>query len=241
MCERAGPALSLMDIEKDQTEPNRQLSEPTQKDLESALWDVLTENCDPARWQLNGTEAKSAISDLCRPRWPRLLSVPETWIPRMIAERLEAHGFRVPWRQTHGPGDLGRQGGGTQLLDILRAWERDGRVESVTGADAEHEDIGGRVVRGETAWRLKDGGTPLGGVACEWKPSPGFVGVKTIGMAERFRKNGENPPRTTIDVWISRAENQGTAVTKEYAPDSNEVHLPEAWVLEQIKQWNPRT
>ena len=174
------------------------VSEPTQIDLERALWDVLTENCDPAQWQLNGTEAKSAISDLCRPRWPRLLSVPETWIPRMIAERLEAHGFRVPWRQTHGPGDLGRQGGGTQLLDILRAWERDGRVETVTGADAEYADIDGRIVRGESAWRPGKRKVPPRDTPTH---SPDFTSVDWFGKRYTFAKG--NQAESVRELWAA--------------------------------------
>lgn len=74
-----------------------------------------------------------------------------------------------------------------------------------------------------------------------WEPSPGFVGVKTIMYDERFQKKGKNPPRTTIDAWIKSAARAGNPIRKEMAADSQEVHIPENWVHEQIRGWNPRT
>lgn len=73
-----------------------------------------------------------------------------------------------------------------------------------------------------------------------WQPPPGYIGVKTICTDARFRKSGKNPPRSTIDVWIRAAERNKCKPRIVRAPDSQEVHLPEDWVLEQIKRWNPR-
>lgn len=71
-----------------------------------------------------------------------------------------------------------------------------------------------------------------------WVPPPGFVGTKAITSSERFRKDGKNPPRTTIDHWITRA---GDTLKREMDPATREVYLPETWVLEQIRTWNPRS
>ena len=73
-----------------------------------------------------------------------------------------------------------------------------------------------------------------------WEPPTGYVGVKTVARDRRFRKNGKNPPRTTIQEWIRRAEQRGSPVKVIRAPDSKEVHLPEKWVHEQIALWHPR-
>ncbi len=74
-----------------------------------------------------------------------------------------------------------------------------------------------------------------------WKPPLGYVGVKTICSDERFRKNGKNPARTTIHAWIKCGQRTGIPVSVLKAPDSQEVHVPENWVMDQISTWNPRT
>lgn len=73
-----------------------------------------------------------------------------------------------------------------------------------------------------------------------WVPPLGYVGRKTICNDARFRKGGKNPPLTTIDVWVKAAEREGNPVKIEKAPDNGENHYPEAWIVEQIRNWNPR-
>jgi len=73
-----------------------------------------------------------------------------------------------------------------------------------------------------------------------WQPPPGYVGVKTVCNDPRFQKNGKNPPRSTIDGWIDAAARRRERITKVCAPDTREVHLPEEWVHERIREWNPR-
>ena len=68
-----------------------------------------------------------------------------------------------------------------------------------------------------------------------WSPSPGYVGTKRIMRDERFRKNGKNPPRTTLQQW------QKSNPPVERAPDSGELFYPESWVLDCIRTWHPRT
>ncbi|NLX21651.1 MAG: hypothetical protein GXY55_08255 [Phycisphaerae bacterium] len=69
-----------------------------------------------------------------------------------------------------------------------------------------------------------------------WIPPPGYVGVKTICNDARFRKNEKNPPRTTIDVWL---KSDKLVVHKD--PATQEVHVPESWILDRISRWTPRT
>lgn len=76
---------------------------------------------------------------------------------------------------------------------------------------------------------------PSKGLA-RWRPPPGYVGTKEIGIDNRFKKDGKNPPRTTIDVWLKKHP-----TTKIPAPDSREIHISETWVLERIAGWNPRS
>jgi len=76
--------------------------------------------------------------------------------------------------------------------------------------------------------------------AHEWQPRSGFVGTKTICNDRRFQKDGKNPPRTTIDVWITAARNHDTPPETDYDPATNELYLPESWVFDQIYRWSPR-
>lgn len=69
-----------------------------------------------------------------------------------------------------------------------------------------------------------------------WAPPVGYVGVNTIMTHERFQKRGKNPPRTTIQTWQRRSD----APKPVKAPDNNEVHLPEVWIMQQIATWNPQ-
>ncbi len=73
-----------------------------------------------------------------------------------------------------------------------------------------------------------------------WEPPSGYVGAKTICSHERFRKNGKNPPRTTVHAWIKRSRDTDEPVDVVKSPDSHEVHIPEDWVADHIRTWNPR-
>jgi hypothetical protein len=76
-----------------------------------------------------------------------------------------------------------------------------------------------------------------------WEPPPGFVGMTNIMFDMRFKKNGKNPPRTTIQVWTDKARKSGALVVGETyikAPDNKMVYVPESWVTGQIALWNPR-
>lgn len=73
-----------------------------------------------------------------------------------------------------------------------------------------------------------------------WEPQPGYVGTKTITTDERFRKDGKNPPQSTMQRWVKRSEKEGEPVHTDKAPDSGEKFYPEQWVLEQIERWHPQ-
>lgn len=97
-----------------------------------------------------------------------------------------------------------------------------------------------------------------------WQPPPGFEGRKSVCTHQRFRKDGKNPPATTIDVWVKAAERAGRTVTHVrdplseeraddpvgrlehrellifHAPDSGECFYPERWIMDRIRTWNPR-
>lgn len=73
-------------------------------------------------------------------------------------------------------------------------------------------------------------------VNAPWSPPAGYVGSKTIEHDERFRKNGKNPPRTTLQLWQNRSRD----LKMVQDPASNENYYPEEWVREQIKLWHPR-
>jgi len=68
-----------------------------------------------------------------------------------------------------------------------------------------------------------------------WEPPAGYVSVQKIMSDERFRKNGKNPQRSTIQRWM---ETRGTKVVKH--PHKHLVHVPEEWAHEQIERWTPR-
>lgn len=74
----------------------------------------------------------------------------------------------------------------------------------------------------------------------QWRPPEGYVGAKQISTAPRFQKKGKNPPRTTLQEWEKRSSKSKSPIHVVKAPDSNECYYPEAWVHEQIQQWNPR-
>jgi hypothetical protein len=98
-----------------------------------------------------------------------------------------------------------------------------------------------RAILGEVRHDLEGSRTtPEAPALRKWQPKAGYIGVKTICTDARFRKNGKNPPRSTIEVWMKRAQRIRKPVKVVKAPDSGEVHLPEVWVLKQVKRWNPR-
>ncbi len=74
----------------------------------------------------------------------------------------------------------------------------------------------------------------------EWGPPEGYVGTKTITLDQRFRKDGKNPPRTTIDAWYAAAKRAGQAPAKAHDPSTHELFLPESWVHERMATWSPR-
>lgn len=75
----------------------------------------------------------------------------------------------------------------------------------------------------------------------QWEPPSGYVGLNSIcgrdGIPgdERYRKDGKNPARSTIQGWRERDNPHF-----ERAPDSGELYFEEKWVMSSIKTWNPR-
>jgi hypothetical protein len=68
-----------------------------------------------------------------------------------------------------------------------------------------------------------------------WEPPAGYVSVSDIMSKPEFRKDGKNPPRTTIQKW---ADTDGMEAVK--APDTQECHYPREWAKGHVKTWNPR-
>jgi hypothetical protein len=95
-------------------------------------------------------------------------------------------------------------------------------------------DFGALALRGKGHGVAAMGDTkPLPAI---WKPPADYVGVKTILQDRRFRKDGKNPPRTTIQQW----ERDHSPPARVADPASGEIYLPETWVDERWKEWSPR-
>ncbi len=74
-----------------------------------------------------------------------------------------------------------------------------------------------------------------------WQPPDGYVRTSEIKFNPRFKKTGKNPVESTIQRWVERAKRNKKSVEIVKAPDTHENHYAEAWVLEQIELWNPRS
>lgn len=72
------------------------------------------------------------------------------------------------------------------------------------------------------------------GAGDPWPPV-GNVAVSTITHGAKYKKNGKNPARTTIQQWEKRE-----SVAKAYHPQSNEVAYPQEWVSRHWNKWSPR-
>lgn len=75
----------------------------------------------------------------------------------------------------------------------------------------------------------------------DWSPPCGYVGRKTVCTDKRFQKKGKNPSPTTIDGWVNSAKKQDQLIAIEKDPATGENYYPEAWIMERIATWNPRT
>jgi hypothetical protein len=69
-----------------------------------------------------------------------------------------------------------------------------------------------------------------------WTPPAGSVGAKTVCQDARFRKQGKNPSRSTIQRWERKA--RGGRVGSD--PRSGEIYYAEKWVEDRWGEWNPR-
>lgn len=105
------------------------------------------------------SDTDAMLHECTRRSWPAVASVPENRIRDLVRDELQRRELRPPWPDggnVHCA--LYKQSGGPMILDLLHELEQQGTVERVTGAGAEYEQLDGRVVTGETAWRPK--GTP---------------------------------------------------------------------------------
>jgi len=74
----------------------------------------------------------------------------------------------------------------------------------------------------------------------KWQCPDGYVSVDDIMLDPKYKKNGKNPPRTTIQKWEQKSIRNGDPVNCIKAPDSQTKHYPEFWVMVQVQLWHPR-
>jgi hypothetical protein len=69
----------------------------------------------------------------------------------------------------------------------------------------------------------------------KWTPPAGMVGAKDVCNDDRFRKEGQNVPRTTLQKWQER-DRPTTARDRA----TGETYYPEQWIYERLAKWTPR-
>lgn len=90
-----------------------------------------------------------------------------------------------------------------------------------------------RMLRGDGEETRAQGGRRKRKLA--WPP-PGYIGVKAITTALKYRKNGKNPPRSTIQRWVAAEKPRST----KRDPETGECFYPESWVDRRWKRWMPQ-
>ena len=132
-------------------------------EVEEAIRHVLTQCPDrgrfhrevQARWTNESAEFQAGLIQIEVRNWPTR-GVPEGRVAGLVAVKLRQDGHREPWHE-----EFAHDAGRKYLRSKLLALESAGRVQQITGPDAEYETLCDGTVRDEPAWCWLGEVTPL--------------------------------------------------------------------------------